>query len=565
MGAGDFIDLCTSSGSSIGSEKNELHDSNYLPSEADLLVKEDIVNGEKSGQVEADGGDEKCQPEEDMDLGTPNSQEKGELPETVAVSEMTSVEVYCENGLSENVHTVRSHVIDDSPISGVKRARLTYDDQQPSVHVIYKSLTRDSKRKLEELLQQWSEWHAQHYSSPNEMNDALESGEETYFPAINVGPEKSSTMSFRIDNQARKDHRKEFMPLDGDAVPLYDRGYAQLLTSTDGSTNLESGSETFEAPRCFNCGSYNHPLKDCRKPRDNGAVNKARQKHNSKRNQSGGPRQAATRYYQDTPGGKYDGLRPGVLSSSAREAMGIGELDPPPWLFRMREMGYPPGYLDPVDDDQSSGIIIFADEETKTFADDESKEEQTKEEQEDGEIPETEDLGPIPPKTKLKRTVEFPGINAPIPENADERRWAGPPGGSSHDFSRNRLHQRSNRSSHVFRQGQYHDQGWSRDHRDDGPPGCDSPSISGRLGEPQSPGGIPIPKSPSLGRSLSDRGRWSPLVHEGSPNHSPYPMLSPQSYGSPSFDNRNHESRYSGFDLSSQGRERHHRHHRDYR
>ncbi|KAL3525784.1 hypothetical protein ACH5RR_014156 [Cinchona calisaya] len=38
--------------------------------------------------------------------------------------------------------------------SGVKRPRVTVDDQQPSVQVAYKSLTRDSKRKLEELLQQ---------------------------------------------------------------------------------------------------------------------------------------------------------------------------------------------------------------------------------------------------------------------------------------------------------------------------------------------------------------------------------------------------------------------------
>ncbi|XP_042500641.1 uncharacterized protein LOC122078633 [Macadamia integrifolia] len=574
MGAEDFLALSTGNGSSSGSEKNQLHDSNSQPSEADFLVKEDIVNGETSEQVEADGDNEYWQPEEDMDLGSPDLQEKGgELTETVAVAvaETSKVEVYYENGFSENVNAIGSHRIDDSSISGVKRARLTCDDQQPSVHVIYKSLARDSKRKLEELLLQWSEWHAQHYSSSNDMNDASESGEETYFPAINVGAAKSSPVSFWIDNQARKQQRKEFLPLDGDTVPLYDRGYALLLTSTDGSTNLESGLETFEAPRCFNCGSYNHSLKECPKPRDNDAVNSARQKHSSKRNQTGGPRQA-TRYYQDTPGGKYDGLRPGVLSASAREAMGIGEFDPPPWLFRMRELGYPPGYLDP-DEDQSSGIKIYADEEIKINADEESKEDQ-----EDGEIFERQDLEPIAPQLKLKMSVEFPGINAPLPENADERRWASPPGGSSLDFSRNRSHQRSSRSSRSFGNGQYHDQGWSRNHRDDGPPGCDSPSLSGSTSESQNPGGIPIPRSPSLGRPLSDRGRRSPLVREGSPNHSPYsslpysspnPMLSPQNYSSPSFENRNYESQYSSFNSSPHGRDRynrhHHHHHQNYR
>ena len=42
---------------------------------------------------------------------------------------------------------------------------MTVDEQQPSVRVMYNSLTRANKQKLEELLQQWSQWHAQHGSS----------------------------------------------------------------------------------------------------------------------------------------------------------------------------------------------------------------------------------------------------------------------------------------------------------------------------------------------------------------------------------------------------------------
>lgn len=90
-------------------------------------------------------------------------------------------------------------------VSGVKRARITVDDDdhQPSVHFSYKSLTRcvalpfstscsdvimsnfsvcfslieiwtciwsifrASKNKLQELLQQWSQWHAKNVSSSN--------------------------------------------------------------------------------------------------------------------------------------------------------------------------------------------------------------------------------------------------------------------------------------------------------------------------------------------------------------------------------------------------------------
>ena len=37
-------------------------------------------------------------------------------------------------------------------------------------------------------------------------------------------------------------------------------------------------------------------------------------------------------------------LRPGQLSGDMRAALGLGPLDPPPWLQRMRELGYPPGW-----------------------------------------------------------------------------------------------------------------------------------------------------------------------------------------------------------------------------
>lgn len=81
--------------------------------------------------------------------------------------------------------------------------------------------------------------------------------------------------------------------------------------------------EALDASRCFNCGSYNHSLKECPKPRDNAAVNSARKQHNSKRNLPAGPR-LPTRYYQNSPGGKFDGLRAGALGAETRQCLGIG-------------------------------------------------------------------------------------------------------------------------------------------------------------------------------------------------------------------------------------------------
>ncbi|XP_060190164.1 uncharacterized protein LOC132619238 isoform X1 [Lycium barbarum] len=538
-------------------------DSNDLPASYNLERgtenNEDGANGEISktnNDVVSESKEPLQQSDSDMDLESdPGSQVGAELTGTlsqVGVELTETVEIieevtpfksvaHAEDGLlslqdgtnssnhkedQDNVST--QEIVGVKPgLSGVKRPRATLDVEQPSVHVVYNSLTRESKKMLEGLLQQWSEWHAKHCSSAHDSREVLESGEETYFPALHVGLEKPSAVTYWVDKQARND-KSEFIPLDGNSIPLYDRGYSFALTATDSSSNVEKGMEMVDSSRCFNCGSYGHALKDCPKPRDNAAVNNARKQHKSRRNQSASSRNP-TRYYQDSPRGKYDGLRPGALDPETRKLLGLGELDPPPWINRMREMGYPPGYLE-EDEDQPSGITIFADEEKK-------------EETEEGEIldksfPNLPKSFPNPPR---KMSVDFPGVNAPIPEHADERRWEAVPSSSS--YSRSHSHNRYNHAKDNVNRGHYHERRWSsRDYEDDGPPGVDpgtSPSLSGysyRYGaydshySSHSPrDGASMPRSPSFGRSLSDRDRRSPLVNDGNTHHSFHHSY----YGSP--------------------------------
>ncbi|KAL6604799.1 hypothetical protein ACP70R_042743 [Stipagrostis hirtigluma subsp. patula] len=404
-----------------------------------------------------------------------------------------------ENAL---IHASNNISIEESPARGVKRARM--ESIEPSVRVIYSGLTRESKRKLMELMQQWSEWQARmQHTSKEAAEEALENGEEIYYPALHVGSEKSCAVSFWVDNQAR-----EGAAVDDDSVPLYDREFTLGSTPLGDSSNIESRADKDDS-RCFNCGSYSHALKDCPKPRDNVAISNARKQHNLKRNQSNGNR-VQNRYYQKTPG-KFDDLRAGVLGPETRECLGIGENDPPPWLHRMRELGYPPGYLDVVDDeDKPSGITIFGDAEVKL-------------EYEEGELPEQGE--PSPPRKRM--TVEFPGINAPIPENGDRWLWGSTPPQSS---------------------GRHHSSD-SRDYRDRGPPGVDHYSSRYHSYDYG-------PASPSLGRSHSDRGWRSPTRYENSPADDG--AWTPHSY--PSRQYSSHHSTSS--EMSSRhSRDRHERHH----
>lgn len=123
------------------------------------------------------------------------------------------------------------------------------------------------------------------------------------------------------------------------------------------------------------------------------------------------------------------------------------------------------------DEDKPSGITIFGDGEVKL-------------EFEEGELPEQDE--PSPPQKRM--TVEFPGINAPIPENGDPWLWGSAPPQSS----------------------VRHHSSDSRDYRDRGPPVSDH--YSSRY-HSHDYGQI----SPSLGRSHSDRGWISPSGYENQP------------------------------------------------
>ncbi|KAL5200126.1 hypothetical protein ABZP36_021329 [Zizania latifolia] len=411
-----------------------------------------------------------------------------------------SVELDQVNGPeSGQSHASKGIFIDESPMKGVKRARV--ESIEPSVRVIYSNLTRESRRKLMELMQQWSEWQTgKQHMLTKAAGEVLECGEETYYPALHVGSEKSCAVSFWVDNQA-----KESVAVDDDSVPLYDREFTLGSTPLGDPSNNRADKDD---SRCFNCGSYSHAMKECPKPRDNVAINNARKQHNMKRNQSNVNR-GQNRYYQKTPG-KFDDLRAGVLGPETRECLGIRENDPPPWLHRMRELGYPPGYLDVVDDeDKPSGITIFGDGEIK-------------QEYEEGELPEQGE--PSPPR--IRKAVEFPGINGPIPENGDRWLWDSTPPQYS---------------------GRHHSSD-SREQHDRGPPGADHGSSRYHSYDYG-------PASPSIGRSHSDRGWRSSSSYENLPADDG--ARTPHAHSS-----RQYSSQYStSLEMSSRhSRDRHDRH-----
>lgn len=73
------------------------------------------------------------------------------------------------------------------------------------------------------------------------------------------------------------------------------------------------------------------------------------------------------RYHVDSKKNIYPHLVPGVISDKLREALGIGKDQLPPYIYRMRSIGYPPGWLLNAKMDYS-GIEMFDSEGNSKFS-----------------------------------------------------------------------------------------------------------------------------------------------------------------------------------------------------
>lgn len=273
--------------------------------------------------------------------------------------------------------------------------------QRPQVSVSYARLPPKSKERLEEALIGWAAWHAAAYGDETEEGDS--GGLITNITPVQQQPKCSGRLRFEpfalstaaggtsdlsiaaanawvdipeaaeaADEQESIGKAKfnlEYEKAGG--VPKYDRGVIAPLGGRTAAT--PDGAAPSPAPpprpgrtpqRCFDCGSYSHALRDCWQPRDSAAVHAARAEYSASSGATIAGMKLPTRYFVsidgaadssdavlgDTSGGggataEASGLAPGCLSAELRAALGIPESAPPPWLARMRKLGYPPGYL----------------------------------------------------------------------------------------------------------------------------------------------------------------------------------------------------------------------------
>jgi len=185
------------------------------------------------------------------------------------------------------------------------------------------------------------------------------------------------------------------------ALPIYDRIVSDPLPLMDDDVSESAvNSSVVESVACWNCGELGHRVSDCPKEFDPAVVSAARREYMTAKN-------AETRYdirYHEDRSEQYAHFRPGQLSSALLDALGISKFDPPPYLALMHRFGAPPGYMRQKQNENKTDTVDVYDG--------------------DARLP--PEVPPPPSDSDVSDgmlTVQFPGLNAPIPEGANRLLW----------------------------------------------------------------------------------------------------------------------------------------------
>ncbi|XP_076587593.1 zinc finger CCHC domain-containing protein 8 isoform X2 [Chaetodon auriga] len=176
---------------------------------------------------------------------------------------------------------------------------------------------------------------------------------------------------------------------DGWDVPNYLQVFNQVI-GTDGQ-EIEMKDKRPKS-MCFNCGSCGHQLRDCPKPKDMAAINERRKEFNQNSNQT---MQSNQRYHADEVEERFAKYKPGVMSEELLTALGIDGNTIPPLIYRMRQLGYPPGWLKEAEM-ENSGLTLYDGNASN-----------------DGNIMDTTNSQNI--SYDVSKLVDFPGFNVPAP------------------------------------------------------------------------------------------------------------------------------------------------------
>jgi zinc finger CCHC domain-containing protein 8 len=176
----------------------------------------------------------------------------------------------------------------------------------------------------------------------------------------------------------------------------YENEFQNLLGLPYSEDNPPGDTMRLRKPNqeCFNCLATSHKIQDCPIKQDQERIDMHRKNYASQSQAAQEQQQLfSSRYTNDATDQKPNrGFEPGKISDELRQALGINKNQLPPFIYVMRELGYPPGWLIDAEVKQS-GLSVLDGE--KQDGDDDL---------ENGEIQETDNA----PKTVNSRKIKIP-------------------------------------------------------------------------------------------------------------------------------------------------------------
>uniref|UniRef100_A0A8B9G6Z9 Zinc finger CCHC domain-containing protein 8 n=1 Tax=Amazona collaria TaxID=241587 RepID=A0A8B9G6Z9_9PSIT len=142
---------------------------------------------------------------------------------------------------------------------------------------------------------------------------------------------------------------------EGWEIPKYQQVFSHIL-SLDGQ-EIQVKPKSRPKPTCFNCGSEDHQMKDCPKPRNPARISEKRKEYMEA---CGEPSNQIfqQRYHEEEVEERFGKFKPGVISGELQDALGVTDKSLPPFIYRMRQLGYPPGWLKEAEMEHS-GLVLY--------------------------------------------------------------------------------------------------------------------------------------------------------------------------------------------------------------
>ncbi|NXA49733.1 ZCHC8 protein, partial [Nothocercus julius] len=141
---------------------------------------------------------------------------------------------------------------------------------------------------------------------------------------------------------------------EGWEIPKYQQVFSQIL-SLDGQEIQVKPKRP--KPHCFNCGSEEHQMKDCPKPRNAARISEKRKEYLEACGEASN-QNYQQRYHAEEVEERFGKFKPGVISGELQDALGVTDKSLPPFIYRMRQLGYPPGWLKEAEMEHS-GLALY--------------------------------------------------------------------------------------------------------------------------------------------------------------------------------------------------------------